>query len=173
MEHMYSRRPRAAIPSGDYRTLRASPARVPVVAPLLASLVAFLLSGLAGCTPPPPATVASGGPSLVASEMIIEADWDDADAAVRTAVRREQMALERRRAYRAANQDEHTVLVFDLRTLRGDTGELTLKDLGDGRVLVRCRIGALGSESAETALVGEIVERLHELAGKDYAPLPG
>ena len=139
-------------------------------------LPAALLAGgvsLPGCTPPPPATVAIGGPSLVAREAVVEADWDDADAAVRTAVRREQMAIQRRRAYRAAGQDRETVLVFDLRTVRGDSGELTVKDLGTGEVLIRCRIGAMGSASAESALVSEVVDRFEDLAGKDYAPDPG
>lgn len=117
--------------------------------------------------------MASGGPSLTASEATVKADWDDADAAVRRAVRREQMAIEKREAFRAADQDRDTVLVFSLRTLRGDAGEMMLKDLGDGTVLVRCRVGALGSASAESALVTEVVDRLEDLAGKDYAPDPG
>lgn len=138
---------------------------------------------LAGCAAPPPATVASGGPAPMALEQIAVGDWDDADAAVRTAARLEQIVIESRRAYSAVATGLDTgdaegqpddlpgVLVYTLRTARGDEGELMLKRLDDGRVRVRCRLGALGSERAEAAIVARVVERLGALSGRDYAPI--
>lgn len=136
---------------------------------------------LVACAAPPPATVASGPPSPLPSEVIAEGDWDDAEPAVRTAVRLEQMAIERKEAYRSAGEQADSVLVFSVRTARGDSGSVTMTRLGhnasgdlgndSGKLLVTVSIGAIGSASAEGRLVRRIIDRLAELRGRDYAPI--
>ena len=162
---------RDAIHSGDYRT--KSRVTQTLRRLVVSGVLAVLLCALVCCSTPRRATVPTGDSGDAPSEVIARGDWADADAVVRTAVRRTQMAIESRREYRSALDTETTVLVFTVRTVRGDSGELTLKRLGDEEILVRCRIGALGSRDAESALVGEIVDRLATLRGRDYAPLDG
>jgi hypothetical protein len=156
----------------NYRT-HASPAS-PIAIGVLGGLLT--LAGtlpMGGCATPARATVPADGPAEMPSERVVRGDWDDADAAVRTGVRREQMAIESRREYRSVEDEDATVIVYHLRTVRGDSGDLTLKRLAGDEILVRCRIGAMGSEGAEAALVSEVSKRLRALAGRDYRPLDG
>jgi hypothetical protein len=161
------RGPGAAIHSGDYRTPRRAAGLVPRAA------AGLLLALLASCATPPPATVPTGAATTAPTEAVASGDWDDADAAVRTAVRRAQMAIESRRAFRSAGDDETTVLVYTLRTVRGDSGELTLKRQETGGIRIRCRVGAMGSARAEREVVDGVVARLRRLRGRDYAPAGG
>ena len=101
------------------------------------------------------------------------------DAAVRTAARLEQIVIESRSEYGSVrsglDQNDSSggpgVIVYTLRTARGDSGELSLKRLDGDGIRVRCRIGALGSASAEAAVVERVVYRLSALHGKAYAPV--
>lgn len=127
---------------------------------------------LTACSPPPPpAVLASGPPSPRASVRTVEADWEDIDAALYTALRVCQIAQESRREYRTVERGEVGVLEFRLLTVRGDSGLLRARRLEGGLVELHCRIGAVGSAEAERCILDALETRLTALHGRDYAPL--
>lgn len=128
------------------------------------------MCSLTGCRLGPPAAAATGLASPEPSREVIEGDWDDVDAAVRTATRRGQIAIEDRAEYRLVEGGEVSVVDYTLRTVRGDSGLLRVRR-GDEGLEVTCRLGAVGAAEAEVTLVADIKERLRALRGQDYAPL--
>ncbi len=126
---------------------------------------------LAGCAVPPPATVASGPPSPGPASAAVVGDWNDVDAAVRTALRRCQIAGESRRGWRTAEGGDETLIEYRLLTVRGDTGILRVRRLDDSTIGLECRIGVLGSADAERCVLEHLRLRLRELHGVEHAPL--
>lgn len=113
-----------------------------------------------------------GPPEAEPTRELVVGDWDDVDAAVRTAVRRCQMAIEHREAYRQDEGGPVVVVDYTLRTVRGDSGRLRVRRLEkDGGLEVACRIGQFGSSAAEACVVEAFEKRLSRLHGRDYAPL--
>lgn len=98
-------------------------------------------------------------------------DWDDVDAAVRTALRRCQMVQEGRHAYRAIEGGEIVVIEYELLTVRGDSGRLRVRRGDDGSLELSCRVGVLGSDEAERCVIEHLESRLSALHGVDYSPL--
>ncbi len=99
-------------------------------------------------------------------------DWNDVDAAVRTAMRRCQIALEGRTEYRREEGGPVTVVDYALRTVRGDSGRLRVRRLdAEGELEVTCRVGAFGSSGAESCVVEAVESRLRKLRGRDFSPL--
>lgn len=131
------------------------------------------LAGLpAGCAGHPPAAAAVGPASPEPTREVVIGDWNDVDAAVRTAVRRCQVALEKRTEYRREEGGPVTVVDYALKTVRGDSGRLRVRRLdAEGDLEVTCRIGAFGSSGAETCIVEHVEMRLRKLRGRDFSPL--
>lgn len=102
----------------------------------------------------------------------IAGDWDDIHAAVRTALRRCQVASERRTVHRVASDEGIEIVDYALITVRGTPGcsasaarpswERSRSPAGSARS---------GAPEAEACIVNELEARLAELFGRDYAPL--
>jgi hypothetical protein len=137
------------------------------------TLPACFLALFAGCrAAPPPATVARGPGSDEPARREVAGDWDDIDAAVRTALRRCQIAAERRTIHRVASDEGIEIVDYTLVTVRGDTGLLRLRgSLQRETIEISCRISAIGAPEAEACIVNELEARLAELFGRDFAPL--
>ena len=131
----------------------------------------LLLFAPAGCAAPPPATIAAGPPAPAPTTATAIGDWDDIDAAVRTALRTCQLASESRKAWRTEPRGEETLIEYHLLTVRGDTGLLRVRNLRDGSIMLECRIGILGSAEAQRCVIDHVTERLEALHNTDYAPL--
>lgn len=136
------------------------------------TLPVVVLALIAGCRVPPPATVSRGPGSDEPTRREIAGDWDDIHAAVRTALRRCQVASERRTVHRVASDEGIEIVDYALITVRGDTGLLRLRGSPElGTIEISCRISAIGAPEAEACIVNELEARLAELFGRDYAPL--
>ncbi|USN98450.1 MAG: hypothetical protein H6810_09775 [Phycisphaeraceae bacterium] len=90
---------------------------------------------------------------------------------MRTALRQCQLVQAGRRAYRKQEGGEWTIVEYDLVTVRGDSGVLRVRRLGEGSVDLECRVGVLGSPDAEQCVIDRLARRLAALRGVDYAPL--
>jgi hypothetical protein len=97
---------------------------------------------------------------------VVVGDFDDVRAAVEVSVGRSEMAVVR--------VDESTPgeLVFELLTIRDEPSELKARAAEGGMVELSARIGRFGDERRERRLIGDVVERLRQLHGREVAPLP-
>lgn len=152
---------------------RTCPGRIARYAGLMrdGATPAIVLVWLGGCALQPPAVMAWGPPNDKPTAAVAVGDWDDVDAAVRTALRDCQLAREARRAFREEEGGDETLLEYDLLTVRGDSGLLRVRRLGDGSLGLQCRIGVLGSAEAERCVIEHLTARLADLHGVDYAPI--
>jgi hypothetical protein len=101
------------------------------------------------------------------SELVLQGDWDDVDAAVRTGASHAEMAV----VEGVAEPDRRE---FQLRSISGETGKMIATRLSPGepsRIRLVARLGHFGNPEAERRLLGFVAKRLEQLRGVDWAPL--
>jgi hypothetical protein len=96
---------------------------------------------------------------------VVVADWDDVDAAVEVAVKRSEVGLAG-----PARREEGRV-VFPIRTISDEAGELVVTRGEGDRVTVEASIGRFGDAAWESRVVGAVARRLRELGGVEWAPV--
>ncbi len=101
-------------------------------------------------------------------------DWNDIDAAVLVGASRAEMAIveakgkpesDRREYVLTTARDEPALLVV--------VRERAVESGGVVRVRLEATVGRFGDSARERTLMEAVAARLKELAGVDYAPLPG
>lgn len=94
------------------------------------------------------------------------ADWDDVDAAVEVAVKSAEVALD------GPPRRSRSRMVYSLRTVSDEPGELVVERAGGEVLTVSATIGRFGGDKErEARLVGAVVRRLKQLRGKEWAPV--
>ncbi len=144
----------------DY--IRISTRRVPI-------LLTLLVSACTTAAPPAPVALRED-----AAETTAAADWDDADAAVYGGLQASDVAVSRVVEVSPARREYH------LRAMSGEDGLLVIERTPDStataaeasRLTLHCTIGRLGDAELERQVVELVLERLHALAGREFAPFP-
>jgi hypothetical protein len=144
---------------------------VGVTAGVLASSI------IAGC--------ASTGPSVGEPVMFVEptertvaADWDDVDAAVSVAIARNETAIVRRTEappdrieFEMITARDYPVRLIVTRDAEGAAGSTGSEDDQSPRITVRAAVGRFGDLERQRRIVDDVIQRLEELRGVDFAPI--